>query len=171
MVVLVFGNVALRYALNTGNHGIRGGVPLPLRVAHVPGRHRRHARAWASGCRHAGGAIATRRQENLPYSEHSFDALLLLAAARGQLAADDDQSGCHPRLPPACRWPGSTGSARSRHPDRSPTTSTASSRAGSATRSWSRSTEEQEELEELQKELSKHGEHPELSRCPARKSE
>ena len=38
MVVLVFGNVVLRYGFNSGIYGLRGALALALRLAHLPGR-------------------------------------------------------------------------------------------------------------------------------------
>ena len=69
MVVLVFGNVVLRYVFNSGITDFGGAVALAAGLADVPRRHRRAAPARPSRRRHAGPRAAAARQEDLLHRE------------------------------------------------------------------------------------------------------
>jgi hypothetical protein len=58
MVVLVFGNVVLRYGFNSGIHGVRRGVALALHLDDLPRRGRRAEGARPPGRRHGGAEAA-----------------------------------------------------------------------------------------------------------------
>jgi TRAP-type C4-dicarboxylate transport system permease small subunit len=58
MVVLVFGNVVMRYAFNSGFTLSRGAVALAVRVDDLSGRRGGRSRARPPGHRHAGFAPA-----------------------------------------------------------------------------------------------------------------
>ena len=91
MVVLVFGNVVLRYRLRYRHHGFRGAVALDLRLGHVPRGHRCDARARAPGHRRARQPTPEGGQGRLPLGGLRTDDRHVRAAVDGLARANANQ--------------------------------------------------------------------------------
>ncbi len=160
MVVLVFGNVVLRYAFNSG-------ITVSEEVSRwlfvwltFLGAIVAHEGARPPGHRHAGLAPASSRQESLPGRRPGADAVRQLAAVPGRVATGAASIGTCRRRSPVRRWRSSMAPAwcspsRPRHCCCATSGGVLSGRITDAELVMVKESEEAGELEALQAELAR----------------